>query len=70
MSISISWHQHLGHPTIIVVSSVISKHSLPIYSNNTMTPCDAYRQAKSHRFHLNKCPSLSLNPLDLIFSDV
>jgi hypothetical protein len=41
------WHSHLGHPTFRIVSQIISRFGLPIFSNKFELACSACLSAKS-----------------------
>ena len=65
------WHSHLGHPSFVVVQQVLSKNSIPFVADlNKETVCDACQKGKSHQLPYPRSTSISLSPLELVFSDV
>src|SRR3954466_13579789 len=68
---SAQWHSRLGHPSSIIVSHVLSKHKLP-YSRESSTESvyDPCQQAKSHQLSYPISTSVSIAPLQLVYSDV
>jgi hypothetical protein len=65
------WHSRLGHPSSSVVRYVLSKNSLPSFSDSSHeSACDACQQAKSHQLPYPTSTSVSITPLELVFSDV
>ena len=65
------WHDRLGHPSLPIVTRVISSNSLPcLAESNKESVCDACQQAKSHQLPYPRPSSVSSHPLELIFSDV
>jgi histone deacetylase 1/2 len=65
------WHSRLGHPSFQIVQQVLSKFELP-YSNKTSdeSVCDSCQRAKSHQLPYMRSTSVSISPLQLVFSDV
>jgi len=65
------WHSRLGHPSFAVVQQVLSKNSIPFVADlNKETVCDACQKGKSHQLPYPRSTSISLSPLELVFSDV
>ena len=65
------WHSRLDHPSFAVVQQVLSKNSISFVADlNKETVCDACQNGKSHRLPYPRSTSISLNPLELVFSDV
>ena len=60
-----------GHPSVPIVTRVISSNSLPcLAESNKESVCDACQQAKSYQLRYPRSSSVSSHPLELIFSDV
>jgi hypothetical protein len=66
------WHSRLGHPSQNIVCRVVSKNNLPYaaYDSSSRSVCDASACAKAHVLPYQISSSRSLDPLELIFSDV
>jgi hypothetical protein len=65
------WHSRVGHPSTPVVEKVVSKFNLPCSGeSNKESVCDACQKAKSHQLPYPKSHSISMFPLELIYSDV
>jgi hypothetical protein len=65
------WHSHLGHPSSIIVSQIISKNKLPCVRDSTLeSVCDSCQRAKSHQLPYPVSTSVSTSPLQLVFTDV
>lgn len=65
------WHSRLGHPSFSIVDRVVSTNNLPVTRDSSReSVCDACQQSKSHQLPYPKSVSISLEPLQLIFSDV
>jgi hypothetical protein len=64
------WHLQLGHPASPIVSQVIKSNKLPVASSKFSSICSPCQQGKSYRFHFSSTPSISGNPLQLLFLDV
>ena len=65
------WHHRLGHASSRVVQQVLHRHKLPfVHESDKTRVCDACQQGKSHQLPYPKSTSLSIHPLDLVFSDV
>ena len=64
------WHHRLGHPATPLVRQVVSKNRLPVVSNKSVLLCPACQQGKFHKLHFGYSPSVSQDPLDLIYLDV
>lgn len=66
-----TWHEQLGHPSMRLVKRILSIYGLHATSSRfTSQLCQACASAKSHRLSLSSSPSISLHPLDLLFTDV
>lgn len=65
------WHSRLGHPSSPIVSKVISTNNLPCLDKaSNESVCDACQMAKSHQLPYNNSTSISVFPLEIIYSDV
>lgn len=65
------WHHRLGHPAFPIVHQVLSKNKLPaVGEHSSETICDSCQRAKSHQLPYPVYTSVSIKPLQLIFSDV
>jgi hypothetical protein len=64
------WRKRLGHPALRTVKHVISKFSLPAFSNKLNASYVSYQQAKAHQLPFSASTSVFNLPLELIFSDV
>jgi len=64
------WHLRLGHPASPIVNQVIQTNKLPVSSSKSSSICSPCHQGKSHHFHFSSTPSISSNPLQLLFLDV
>jgi hypothetical protein len=65
------WHSRLGHPSSEVVCQVLSKSQISFVSeSNKSSVCDACQKSKSHQLPYPRSTSVSLNPFELVFSDV
>ena len=65
------WHNRLGHPSFSIVYQILSKNKLPfVGERNCETICDSCQRAKSHQLPYSISTSVSVKPLQLIFSDV
>ena len=65
------WHSRLGHPSFVVIQQVLSKNNIPyVVDLNKETVCDACQKGKSHQLPYPRSTSISLSPLELVFSDV
>jgi hypothetical protein len=43
------WHSRLGHPSLAIVTRIISKNKLPFVRESTIeSVCDSCQRAKSH----------------------
>jgi hypothetical protein len=63
-------NKRLGHPALRTVKHVISKFSLPAFSNKPNASCVSCQQAKAHQLPFSASTSVSNLPLEFIFSDV
>jgi hypothetical protein len=64
------WHLRLGHPASPIVNKVIQSNKLPVPSSKSSSFCSPCQQGKSHCLHFSSTPSISSNPLELLFLDV
>jgi histone deacetylase 1/2 len=65
------WHSRLGHPSVAVVSQILSKNKLPYIRDPSIeSVCDSCQQAKNHQLPYPVSTSVSTTPLQLVFSDV
>lgn len=64
------WHCRLGHPSFAVVQHVLQSNKIPCISNSTNSICNACQQGKTNQLPFPSSNSVSLSPLELIFSDV
>ena len=65
------WHRHLGHPSSIIVSKIISQNKLPCVSlSNNKLAWGTCQKGKTHQLPYPKSISESKFSLELIFSDV
>jgi len=64
------WHCRLGHPSLRIVSQVVRTNALATLKNKASTVCHACRLGKSHELPFHLSSSISMHPLDLLFTDV
>jgi histone deacetylase 1/2 len=65
------WHSRLGHPSSQIVMQVINTNKLPFDKESSEESiCDPCQRAKSHQLPYHISNSVSVAPLQLIFSDV
>jgi histone deacetylase 1/2 len=65
------WHSRLGHPSSLVVQQILNKFCLPFYKSSSVeTVCDSCQKAKSHQLAYPIFTSVSIVPLQQVFSDV
>jgi hypothetical protein len=65
------WHSRLGHPSSQIVMQVINTNKLPFDKESSVESiCDPCQRAKSHQLPYPISNSVSVAPLQLIFSDV
>jgi histone deacetylase 1/2 len=69
-SVRSEWHRRLGHASNPVLNKVLTSLSFPVEKNKTSHVCPECQMAKSHSLPFKKSNSVSLHPLDLIFTDV
>jgi hypothetical protein len=69
---SIRWHDRLGHPSMSIISRLVSEGKLVCSQelNKDHLVCDACQQGKSHQLPFPKSSSVSQAPLKFIFLDV
>jgi hypothetical protein len=63
------WHGRLGHPSYATVHKVLASNNLG-FSRELNIGVNACQQAKSHQLPFPKSVSVSIAPLELVFSDV
>jgi hypothetical protein len=64
------WHSRLGHPSLVIVRQIISKHKLPcVRDSSSISVCDPCQQAKSQLPYPISTSVSTLSP-QLVFSDV
>ena len=65
------WHSRLGHPSLQIVRRVLGHNNLPVSNESFDTEvCDACQQGKAHQLPYPTSMSVSIVPLELVFSDV
>jgi histone deacetylase 1/2 len=67
---SSTWHRRLGHPSSFVVQQILRRNNLPHSHEINPYVCDPCQQAKSHQLPYPTSTSVSVVPLEQIFSDV
>ena len=69
---SLVWHFRLGHPSFEIVNQVVKEQSLPVssYNFNKCTSCASCQLGKSERQPFHASTHVSLQPLELIHSDI
>nr|BAM42649.1 Polyprotein [Arabidopsis thaliana] len=66
-----SWHSRLGHPSLAILNSVISNHSLPVLNpSHKLLSCSDCFINKSHKVPFSNSTITSSKPLEYIYSDV
>jgi hypothetical protein len=65
-----NWHSRLGHPAFKIVSSIISRFSLPTVAYKNEPTCSACLSAKSKQLPFYSSHSQIKAPLELIYSDL
>jgi hypothetical protein len=65
-----NWHSRLGHPAFKIVSSIISRFSLPTVAYKNEPACSACLSAKSKQLPFYSSHSQIKAPLELIYSDL
>jgi hypothetical protein len=66
----VSLDQWLGHPASPIVNQVIQSNKLLVSSPKASSLCSPCQQGKSHCLHFSSTPSISSNPLQLLYPDV
>ena len=66
---SLQWHQRLGHPSPVVVRSILKSNKLDYSFNSVSSVCDACQRAKSHQLSYNKSYHSTTFPLELVHTD-
>jgi hypothetical protein len=64
------WHKRLRHPALRTMKQVISKFSLPVFSNKPAASYASCQQAKAHQLPFPASTSVFNRSLQLLFSDV
>lgn len=64
------WHPGLGHPTNVVLSSMLNKSKVFSIVDESGTMCSACIHEKLSRLHFSEKTSRSLFPFDKIHSDI
>lgn len=64
------WHSRLGHPSISLLKSLISKYKLSLSGNAAYDFCSSCPLGKSHRLPFALSSSMVFVSLELIHSDV
>ena len=65
------WHDRLGHPSIKILTHIISHFKLLIQLNQSeFSFCDSCQCNKSHRLPFGVSSLQSCEPLDLLYTDV
>jgi hypothetical protein len=69
---SLMWHFRLGHPSLDIVNRVVKDKHLPVsvFDFNNTSACNSCQLGKSKRQPFNNSTRISLQPLDLIHSDI
>jgi histone deacetylase 1/2 len=67
---SSTWHRCLGHPSSFIVQQVLRKNNLSYTPEVNSYICDPCQQAKSHQLPYPVFTSVSIVPLEQVFSDV
>jgi histone deacetylase 1/2 len=67
---SSTWHRRLGHPSSFVVQQIIRKNKLSHLPEINPYVCDSCQLAKSHQLPYPVSTSVSIVPLEQVFSDV
>ena len=65
-----NWYSPLGHLAFRIVSQIISRFSLPIFSNKSELACSACLNAKSQKLPFSTSSSQIKSPFDLIYFDL
>jgi hypothetical protein len=64
------WHCRLGHPSSIVVESVIRSNKLACAPSRSSLVCNSCLRAKIHQLSYNNFAHVTTSPLELLHSDV
>jgi len=66
-----SWHSRLGHPSLSILNSIVSKYSLSVSpSQQKLLSCSDCLINKSHKLPFSQTTIVSKRPLEYIFTDV
>jgi hypothetical protein len=66
----INWYFRLGHPTVSILKTILTKHNLNLSSVSKDFVCNACHCNKSHKLPFSVSTLTSHKPLEIIFSDV
>ncbi|KAK0598258.1 hypothetical protein LWI29_033060 [Acer saccharum] len=65
------WHHRLGHPSLKIVSKLVSSQALSVASSsNSSNSCNACQLNKTHKLPFLVSTVVSSKPLEIIYSDV
>ena len=65
------WHQRLGHPSNLVLHTIVNKHQLPILGPvNTGSICTECKLGKASKLPFSTLPCTSTRPFHLLHTDV
>jgi hypothetical protein len=67
---SSTWHRRLGYPSSFVVQQVLRKNNILFTPEINLYVCDSCQLAKSHQLPYPISTSVSIVPLEQVFSDV
>ena len=56
------WHNRLGHPSVDVVSKILSLCKIPLKHDNNNSVCESCQLAKSHRLPFERSTSKPIKP--------
>lgn len=63
-------HRRLGHHASSIVLEILQSNKLASVPNKSLPVCDAYQQSKIHQLPYSVSDRQSLEPLELVHSDV
>lgn len=66
----IQWYQRIGHPTSVVVKTILKSNNFKCSFDNLSNVCDACQRAKSHQLSYNKSVHVTSFPLELVHTYV
>lgn len=64
------WHNRLGHPSSLVLNSILTLVHVPLNSSTGKFDCNNCALAKCHRTHLPSSTTMSKCPLDIVHGDI